>query len=394
MKKNGTEKYLSQFSHAIELADFPRDIVWDSVLIVPICGESPDAIDHLMQNQVGQKVLLIVCLNRPDDHEKTTQWQQENQSFKQNLISQSQHVTSIGKHQLIKTTHAWDCLLLDYNDEPFASKAGVGLARKIAADSALALIHRKQIAKPWIFSTDADVVLPNGYFDVVDQNKDCTAISLPFNHVTEDEKLSVFQEQYDFKMYYYQWGMKQVGSAYDYIPLGSTLIVAAEAYTQVRGFPIKSGGEDFYLLNKMAKLGRIGQPESPVVKIQSRLSDRVPFGTGPAVTKYQASTSEPLYYHPKTFQVIKDWRLKLLAQYETTDIMNTATVDETLLNTFWNWPKVYETNRKQIKTELRWQQFIHEWLDAFKLLKSVHHLRERYPDVPREQIPFELKEQG
>ena len=396
MKKDGTEKYLSQFSHApklIELTDFPSGIVWDAVLIVPICGESPDAIAQLMQKQNNDpKVLIIVCLNRPEGHENSDKWQRENQAFKQHLISQSQQITLIGQHQLIHARQTWDCLLLDFNEEPFSPTAGVGLARKIAADTALSLIQGKQIIKPWIFSTDADVVLPIGYFDVVDNHSGCTGISLPFEHVSDDTELLAYQHQYDFKMYYYQWGMKQVGSAYDYIPLGSTLIVNATAYAQVRGFPIKSGGEDFYLLNKLAKLGRIGQPETPVVKIQSRLSDRVPFGTGPAVIKYQNSETEPLYYHPEIFQIVKSWRLKLLAQYQDADIMNTATVDEELLNAFWNWPKVYETNRKQIKTEQRWQQFIHEWLDAFKLLKSVHHLRAKYPDVPRDQVPFSVIE--
>ncbi|WP_154221901.1 hypothetical protein [Marinicella rhabdoformis] len=402
MRKDGTKTYLSQFSHAIELADFPTDFEWEAVLILPICGESPDAIDHLMQNQTDQKVLIIACINRPEGHKKSQQFEQENEALKQHVIATAQKKVSIAPHQLIITPNAWDCLILDYNDKPFSPKAGVGLARKIAADTALTLIQRKQIIKPWIFSTDADVVLPVGYFDVgyfdvsddysddYNDDKVCTGISLPFEHVSDDLELLTYQQQYDFKMYYYQWGMKLIGSQYDYIPLGSTLIVSAEAYAKVRGFPVKSGGEDFYLLNKLAKLGRIGQPETPVVKIQSRLSDRVPFGTGPAVSKYQASTSEPLYYHPKAFQIIKAWRLKLLAQYQDTHVMDSASTDESLLNDFWSWQKVYETNCKQIKTEQRWQQFIHEWLDAFKLLKSVHQLRGTYPDVSREQIPFYL----
>ncbi len=346
-----------------------------------------------MAHHRNSKVLVILCLNRPEQHEKSKQWQQENENLSQHLKQQALSFVQLGKHQLLTMSYAWDCLLLDFNETPFTNNQGVGLARKIAADTALALIDRNYIQQPWIFSTDADVALPETYFDVTTNAKGFSAISLPFKHVSGDHELLSYQAKYDFKMYYYQWGMQHIGVAYDYIPLGSTLVVSADAYATVRGFPIKSGGEDFYLLNKLAKIGRVSQPKMPIIEIQCRLSDRVPFGTGPAVAKYQTSTTEALYYHPKSFDILKDWRTKLLAQFNQPDIMATATIDEASLNKFWNWPVVYKKNIKQIKTEQRWQQFIHEWLDAFKLLKSVHRLREVYPDVTREHIPFDSSTQ-
>lgn len=339
-----------------------------------------------MSMQGDSRVLVILCLNRPDHHPKTKQWYKDNQALAKHIGQQTSYQITLGPHQLNCLDQTWDCLLLDFNDSPFDPNQGVGLARKIAADTALALIERKQVKQPWIHSTDADVTLPPGYFQVVDDAHDASAISLPFEHVSEDSQLQMLQDQYDFKLKYYQWGMQQIGVAYDYIPLGSTLVVSATAYATVRGFPVKSGGEDFYLLNKLAKVGQVHQPQSPVVKIQSRLSDRVPFGTGPALQKYQDSGASPLYYHPKCFEIIKLWRLKLLSQYQQGDIMKTASADEAFLNEFWSWSSVFEKNWPQIKSATRWQQFIHEWLDAFKLLKSVHQLRERYPDVPKEQI--------
>src|SRR5207245_396470 len=42
---------------------------------------------------------------------------------------------------------------------------GVGLARKIGFDVALALRAAGRIASPWISSTDADTILPRDYFD-------------------------------------------------------------------------------------------------------------------------------------------------------------------------------------------------------------------------------------
>ncbi len=377
---------MSQFSHAIDLAQFPSELNWQSVLIIPVCGESPTLLETVMKVHENSQVLIILCLNRPDHHPKTDQWHQDNHAVVAHIQQQAHKPIRVGQHQLLLMDHSWDCLLLNFNEAPFNANHGVGLARKTAADTALALIERKQIKTPWIHSTDADVTLPQGYFDVVDQVNGACAISLPFEHVGDDDTLQSLQEQYDFKLKYYQWGMRHIGVAYDYIPLGSTLAVSASAYASVRGFPVRSGGEDFYLLNKLAKIGQVAQPPHPIIAIKSRFSDRVPFGTGPALQKYRDSESAALYYHPNCFEIIKQWRQKLLAQYHQIDIMETATADEAMLNHFWSWSKTFDKNKKQIKTVARWQQFIHEWLDAFKLLKSVHQLRERYPDVPRSSI--------
>ena len=63
--------------------------------------------------------------------------------------------------------------------------------------------------------------------------------------------------------------------------------INAEHYAQSAGFPKLAAGEDFYLLNKLAKIGKIiplkiiNQP----IYIQARISNRTPFGTGPALDK-------------------------------------------------------------------------------------------------------------
>ena len=45
-------------------------------------------------------------------------------------------------------------------------KQGVGLARKIGTDLALALIAQDRVRSPWILQTDADVALPPSYTDL------------------------------------------------------------------------------------------------------------------------------------------------------------------------------------------------------------------------------------
>ena len=54
------------------------------------------------------------------------------------------------------------------------------------------------------------------------------------------------------------------------------------------------------------------------------------------------------------------------------------------LNEFWNLAQVLAKAKTQYKSKVRWEQFIQEWLDAFRLLKSVHFLTEQFDGVTQE----------
>ena len=67
---------------------------------------------------------------------------------------------------------------------------------------------------------------------------------------------------------YYVAGMKYARSHLTHFhTIGSTMAVRASYYAKVRGFPKREAGEDFYLLNKLAKVGTVleleASPELP-----------------------------------------------------------------------------------------------------------------------------------
>ena len=361
------------------------------MLIIPVCGESKEFVETLMSQQQHQNVLLILIVNRPKGHIKTNQWQIENGQLIRYLESQFKNSIDLShNHQLLTQNNTrslpYDVLLLNFNDSAFDSNKGVGLARKIAADTALSLIAGQVVKSPWIFSTDADVILPEYYFAVVDGvAKDIAALSLKFKHKADNKAQQRVQQQYDFKLKYYQSGVRYIGVEYDYIPLGSTLVIAANNYAQVRGFPCRSGGEDFYILNKLAKTGLVVEPQFPIVEIKSRFSDRVPFGTGPAIIKLQEQErggDAMIYYHPRIFHVLKAWHSAIKAYYEKQSFPD----QDFGLNEHWKLDQVLLKAQSQIKTNDRWQQFIHEWFDAFKVLKSVHFLNTAFGSVIYEDL--------
>ncbi len=370
-KKLFVKSYLLKYGHAVNL---PTDCYrpWQHVLIIPICGENSDCIQQLTCRVQSERYLIIACVNRPDNHPKSNHWQQQNKRFISHLCQQAQSVKQLAKGYFL-SFQCHDIWLLDFNQQPFDVNQGVGLARKIAADSALQLIDQQAIKSLWIHSTDADVALPPDYFQVAKDSR-FTAYSLAFKHICHDPELILWQTLYDFKLRYYQHAMRYIGSPYDYIPLGSCLVVQADAYAKVRGFPIRSGAEDFYMLNKLTKTGPIAQPDKPVIHIKSRLSDRVPFGTGPAILKMKNSIITPRFYHPQIFAEIKIWYRQLGDYFE-----QRVVPENTVLNNYWNIKSLIPKTMKQTKTNERWQQFVLEWFDAFRMLKTVHMLESKYP---------------
>ena len=160
------------------------------------------------------------------------------------------------------------------------------MARKIGCDVALKLIHQNRISQALIHSSDADATLPETYFALPNELVSShSAVVYDFEHIGEHGETMIATRIYEKCIKYYTSMLVKVGSPYGFHTLGSCLAVSAKHYAIVRGFPKKSGAEDFYILNKLAKVGIICRPEDVKIKIKARISDRVPFGTGPAVKR-------------------------------------------------------------------------------------------------------------
>jgi hypothetical protein len=356
---------------------------YEYVIVIPVCNESLCCLESIFTH-INENVLIIVVVNSPIGK---FDWHTINTLFIKNLVDNSIHKTKISLFCLLLNSKSFnDVLLVNQNEEGLQLNPdqGVGKARKVGCDIALNLYINGVIKKPWIYSTDADVILPQDYFSQSIKNSDdFSAIVLDFEHITDDAELSQLQFLYDFKLRYYQTGISFAGLNYNYIPLGSTLIVQMECYAQVRGFPMRNAGEDFYLLNKLAKIKPIQYlVDDIVVKIKSRFSDRVPFGTGPALIQIKAlaSSEDYKYYHPECFIYLKKWIEFLQDRWAQGGLKIDKPSDKILLElyVFLNCENVFKRVSTQMTSQLRWQQFIHQWFDAFKGLKAVHFFDKKY----------------
>ncbi|VAW38139.1 hypothetical protein MNBD_GAMMA01-268 [hydrothermal vent metagenome] len=392
MTAKAISKYLASYaqSESNELVALADNYLY--VMVIPVCNEDKQCLKTVFSEIKTNNVLIIAVVNSPNSHPV---WQLHNQKFIKNLENNATNQQQLNINcQLLRFKDFHDILVVDKNSQDLQinPKYGVGLARKTGCDIALRLYATGVIKRPWIFSTDADVILPANYFSKSVQNSDdYSAIVLDFQHYSDSKYLHKLQFYYDFKLRYYHAGIVFASTTYAYIPLGSTLIVNMLCYAQVRGFPKKNAGEDFYLLNKLAKIKPIKYlVDNPIVKIKSRFSNRVPFGTGPALAKISEldNINNYQYYHPRCFILLKQWIDFLNNLWQQDSLYIIEPKDKLLaeLYHFFNCKNVFSKCQPQITSQTRWSQFVHQWFDAFKTLKAVHFFDNNFKRVSYQQL--------
>lgn len=197
--------------------------------------------------------------------------------------------------------------------------AGVGLARKIGMDLAIDHFYSNNNSKGIIISLDADCEVSENFFtsiyDEFSRNEKLNATIHNFHHRVEDNDKDIESaiRQYEMYLHYFSERLKYIGFPYYFHTIGSAFAVSADAYVRVGGMGRQQGGEDFYFLQKIFPLGHINELYETYVFPMARFSDRVPFGTGPAIQKILDEPdrkikvySQQSFFHLKSLFEIKD----------------------------------------------------------------------------------------
>jgi len=386
-----SRRYLDRYAEP--LSKLGTDAVsghYDHVVVIPVYQESATTLDAIMQHQQPDwgEVLVVMVFNSPSGEGATAELMHE-------LIERSRRsVTAVSGAWLLHNSDHLHSLLVDCCT-PGREIPGVGAARKLGADIALTLIADHQIADPFIYNTDADVILPSNYFSDWQhhaRNPDIAVRIYPFVHEPEPG-WEIATYLYEIAMHYYVLGLRSANSPYSYHTIGSTLSISAEAYAKVRGFPKKDAAEDFYLLNKLQKVGKILRPSdwlaeaSAVIHISGRPSDRVPFGTGPALIRARQlshPTQDYQFYHPDIFQELKQIQMMINQfsnQSEQFSIATQSWIDSSGFAKAWHNA---EQQSQQIQVR---KKALTDWFDGFRTLKLAHHLRdESFSSQPLQTI--------
>jgi len=395
------KQYLSRHAEPEAAAADALDGSFGHVLIVPAYGERESLFATLGSVREGPRgpTLIVVVLNArehspPAIHEANAAARERLRSNATGATASSTVSAELGIESL-DYPHGRVVVVDRASPGRFLPEGqGVGLARKIGNDLALRLSATGRIAAGWLHNTDADTVLPEDYFDQTEarEGDDAAAAVYFFEHRFEpDERLALAARLYEISLRYYVLGLAWAGSPYAYEAMGSCIAIRPAAYAAVRGFPRKNAAEDFYVLDKLAKTGPILRFGGAPVLLEGRISERVPFGTGKALSQL-LSKKRGLegfrLYHPAVFGHLAAW-LRVLDETAKSGGRAEAALGElppanpffradvllAALERMGAFPAVREAIAEST-TERAMRRRFHTWFDAFRTLKLVHALRD------------------
>ena len=321
MSELARRKYLERYAEPE--AAWARELhtQYGATLVVPLQREDESFLDNLgpALGGAGSRVLVIAVVNATDEAPAATH--EANARLLQILADRlvpRQELPTLElspASALLGRLGTFDLLLIDRASpgKRMPPGQGVGLARRIGMDLALQLHQLGGTSSPWLATTDADAQPPASYFPAISAVAPRTAngvrrvaLTLPFWHTPAgDAAIDSATADYELSLRYYTLGLAAAGSPYAYESMGSSIAVLAEAYAEVRGFPRRNAGEDFYLLDKLAKVGALHRPPCEPIRLRSRTSDRVPFGTGRKVGEIVGNGGALSTYHPRVFELLR-----------------------------------------------------------------------------------------
>ncbi len=362
---NATAKYLDRFcDEALDRESF-ADLAsnrYARALAIPACAEgaSLDAAVASIPADSARPTLAVVVINHRVDADAAVVASNRDAAARLRA-SYPEGLASFGRLVIV--------------ERELPADQGVGLARKIGCDLLFRLWTSGAIASRWMHCTDADVRLPEDYFDGCDELVG-SALLHPFRHEpgAQGDERNVGEDivRYEIMLRHYVAGLHAARSPYAFHTIGSTMSVDAEAYARVRGFPCRRAGEDFYMLNKLAKVGAVAKQSGSPVRLSARVSDRVPFGTGRAMI--EAGRGRPREcYDPRTFELLG----LVLEQLSETPVMlrfHSAPLSRAVGAI--GLLEAYGKARERYGAGAILRRRMHEWLDAFRTRKLLHALRD------------------
>lgn len=283
---------------------------------------------------------------------------------------------------------------LNYPNLP-GHEAGVGLARKLGMDEAVARLDCAGAGDGIVASLDADCVCDSNYLQALythfRDNPATPGCSVYFEHPLcgpLDSRLYDGIASYELYLRYYVHGLRFASLPFAYHTVGSSMAVRASAYVAQGGMNRRQAGEDFYFLQKFIAIGGFSELQTTRVIPSPRPSHRAPFGTGRAMQRWLEDSSLVLMVDsPKIFR-----ELALFAQC-LEHFCDAGPEDPELLSPLPAMLSGYleqnrfrsELARVQRHTASRetFRQQLFCWFNAFRALKYVHLASdERYPKVP------------
>ena len=268
-------------------------------------------------------------------------------------------------------------------------QTGAGIPRKLGMDEAIR--HFRGDKSGIIVSLDADCLVEKNYlteiyrnFKEYNLNSATIAFHHPVDHLDETDPLRQATIQYEMYLHYYRSALEFCGYHYPYFTVGSAFAVTAETYLKAGGMGKQQSGEDFYFLQKVFPLGKTKFIDTTCVYPEARTSDRVPFGTGPALQKMlNENSTVKMTYQFEAFKSLKilfdnlDSFFKQPAEMVESFIKNLPDYIFHFLREDGFIEKVSEINR-HTATPHSFRKRFFDYFNAFKIVKYLNFVHPEY----------------
>lgn len=248
-------------------------------------------------------------------------------------------------------------------------KAGVGWARKVVMDAIAEVAAPEDV----LVSLDADTTFGPQYLatlvEAICDNPKASAVSVPYYHrLTGDQEKDRAILRYEIYMRHYANNLWRINSPYAFTAIGSAIALPFRAYKAVGGITPHKSGEDFYFLMKLRKYGPVLTWVSEKVYPAARYSDRVGFGTGPAMIKGRSGDWDSYPVYPAAFFDEVRWTMDLFPELFRQDL---KTSWDDFLEDKFGTDSIWKPLRDNSKTREQFVRACHNKLDAFRVLQFL-----------------------
>ena len=342
---------------------------FDQTLVIPVYAESeylPPTLLSLNENNADilKDTLVVVVINNAENSPEE-------------IRGDNQHCLELLK----SSDYQFSFCIVDAFSKGLAlsqKHAGVGLARKIGMDLVLPHLATPQSL---LFCIDADTLVSSQYIKKVkeyfDTNNALAAV-VGFRHLESvDSNLEKAIGRYEKYLLTTAQNMRDAGSPYGYVAMGSTMVCTAKAYCAVGGMPRKKATEDFYFLQELTKYCGVETIPEILVFPSPRPISRVYLGTGFRMQQMQKGFDvQKLYYSDTAFSILEQW-LKLgstARKVELSIILQEAKNIDPKLEVFLQnegidniWGKL----QNNTPSKFHFNKQFHRWFDGLKTIRFL-----------------------
>lgn len=348
----------------------------------------PKTLQALEKQRTSVYFSVYVCVNQPDSW-----WE----------LPDKKPICDNNKQLLFKLRRRHYTFPLHIIDKSSPSKGwdnknfGVGWARKTLFDHIMGIAEQEDI----LISMDADTVFSEHYLDSLawnfTTNPQQQVVSVPYYHpLTDDDITNRAILRYEIYMRNCLLNLYRIGCPYNFTAIGSAIAVKIKALQKINGITPMKSGEDFYLLQKLRKMVPVSNWNDEMVYPAARFSDRVFFGTGPAIIKGSEGLWEsyPIYHFSIFDEVKKTYDLidRLYTEEQSTSFIN-------FLKGQFKTKDLWGPLRKNATDLAHFRHAFHEKADGLRVLQFLkieqarmqmsdeHALCENWPLICQKALP-------